>query len=224
MTKDTAGLHKIFSWKNVLDIHQLLANQTDINTTVSSHLSGTTVQSCTEVSTGRTAPTPSQQSRCFSDKLPPQVTWPSARNTGLRDWRHLLPARAPAAATALWEAGGRGSCKPHLQSHVVSPLVPPRLLQPLPLVLAGMITSSCTRLHTAVIISTKIKNEKVNRILSKPCFFPPYYKKSPPSTLLCLLTSNFWRTSTALGIQDVTMGFSLSLFSPEVSASGTFRI
>lgn len=105
MTKDTAGLHKIFSWKNVLDIHQLLANQTDINTTVSSHLSGTTEQSCTEVSTGRTAPTPSQQRRCFSDKLPPQVTWPSARNTGLRDWRHLLPARAPAAATGAVRSG-----------------------------------------------------------------------------------------------------------------------
>lgn len=215
MTKDIAGLHKIFSWKNVLDIHQLLANQTDINTTVSSRLSGTTVQSCMEVFTGRTAPTPSQQRRCFSDKLPLQVTRPSARNTGLRGWRHLLPAAEPqqqqwcrekwagAAPANPTSRLGLWAHQPHSGSS--NPSIPPSL--------AGMATSSCARLHTAVLTSTKIKNEKVDRVLSKPCFLSPYYKKSPPSTLLCLLTSNLWRTSTAPGIQDVTMGF-LSLFFP----------
>lgn len=43
--------------KNLLDIHQLPANQTDINTTVSSHLSGNPAQSCMKASRGRTKST-----------------------------------------------------------------------------------------------------------------------------------------------------------------------
>lgn len=56
---------KFLIGKNVLDRQQVLANQTDINPTVSSHFPGGAVRSCTKASTGRTNP---QQRRCFPDR------------------------------------------------------------------------------------------------------------------------------------------------------------
>lgn len=79
--------------KNLLDIQPLLANQTDINTTVSIHLSGIAVQSSMKVSIGRTPPLHLSRDAAFQTNCHCRWHGPVPGTQAVRDWRHLLPAQ-----------------------------------------------------------------------------------------------------------------------------------
>jgi hypothetical protein len=113
---------KFFAGKNLLAIHQLLANQTDINTTVSRHLLGNPVQRCIKAS--RAAHDPWQR-YCLSDILLLQATGPSARSKGREGLEATTPQphRAPQKATVVARQEQGLLCGFNFQSHIGSPLV-----------------------------------------------------------------------------------------------------
>lgn len=160
------GLHKTHSWKkNLLDRHQLLANQTDINTTVSSHWLGIAVPSAWKYPQAGNP----QQRCCFSDTLPLWVTWPGARHKGSEGPAVTSPQQVAQTTTqssvGVRGPGGAGSfCEPSslllFSNHYhQSPA-------------EWWLPTNCTWLAayqcTNATIHTKIKNEKLNSALSKP--------------------------------------------------------